>query len=331
MENLPNDSEDFDFKKLLEEAKLDDLSKDFEKQFVSIQKRAIIRKIGLYALIAFIGSLAALYFYSNTKKTDVNSIKTENIKPHTVALKSNSNDMGTFETNAKTANQISKKREVEQVETPAQLDILNADMSSKAESLTKTADNVTSNNSQIETTVTKEDKKAETENRCDNLHIVPSVQVIAACRFKSDGKINIISVSGGQKPFKYRLDDFNYEPSSQFKDLQEGTYSLQILDANGCESSKKLIEILEERCPDESDLVYSIARDNELKIPVAIGDQLKIMDAKGNLVYQEKSELEYVVFNSNTIRNQAVKEGFYILFITKANGKNLKYEVTVLP
>lgn len=331
MENLPNDSEDFDFKKLLEEAKLDDLSNDFEKQFASIQKKALIRKIGLYAVVALIGSLAALYFYSNTKKTDVIPIKTENIKTDTVAINAESNDQSKFAEKLKIANEISKKREVEKVEVPAQLEIPNADMSTKVEPLTKATDNVPNKNSQIETPVAKEDKKVETENKCAQVHIMPTVQVIAACRSKADGKILITSVSGGQKPFKYRLDEFNYEPSSQFKDLQEGTYSLQILDANGCESSKKLIEINEERCPDESDLVYSLSRDNELKIPVAVSDQLKIMDTKGNLVYQEKSELEYVLFNSNTISNQAVKEGFYILFITKANGKNLKYEVTVLP
>jgi hypothetical protein len=331
MENLPNNNDDFDFKKLLEEAKLDDLSNDFEKQFASIQKKALIRKIGFYTVLVLIGSWAGYYMYSETEKAATNPIKTENVITDTILENTNVNVQNTIAEKLKTANEISKKREIEKKEELVQLEVSNVVSNTKAEPLIEKKDNVSTIKNTETIPEAKTNKPVETENKCANIHILPSVQVIAACGSKADGKIHITSVSGGQKPFKYRLDDFNYETSSQFKDLQEGTYSLQVMDANGCESGKKQIELNEERCPDESDLVYSLSRDNELKIPIVIGDQVKILDAKGNLVYQEKSELDFVLFNSTTIRNQAVKEGFYLLFVTKSNGKHLKYEITVLP
>ena len=55
-----------------------------------------------------------------------------------------------------------------------------------------------------------------------------------SCFGESDGIINIAEVVGGTGPFAYSIDGQTFQQMPQFGNLTEGSYSIQIEDADGC-------------------------------------------------------------------------------------------------
>jgi gliding motility-associated-like protein len=56
-----------------------------------------------------------------------------------------------------------------------------------------------------------------------------------ACPEGTNGSIEVLSVNGGNGPYEFVLDGISKGSISNYKDLKEGVYSLNVIDANGCE------------------------------------------------------------------------------------------------
>ncbi|NRD23691.1 T9SS type B sorting domain-containing protein [Winogradskyella litoriviva] len=59
----------------------------------------------------------------------------------------------------------------------------------------------------------------------------------------NNGTITVTTVSGGDAPFTYSIDGVNFQSSNVFSDLSQGTYSIIVMDANGCTAVTNEIEI----------------------------------------------------------------------------------------
>jgi len=56
----------------------------------------------------------------------------------------------------------------------------------------------------------------------------------ATCSGKNDGTITVLNVSGGNPPYLYSDDGFNYSSNNIFIGLEEGLYDIYVQDDNGC-------------------------------------------------------------------------------------------------
>jgi gliding motility-associated-like protein len=82
------------------------------------------------------------------------------------------------------------------------------------------------------------------QNGCDSLITVSvaahpdfdfEVLVDPACWNDNNGTIAIENLIGGIGPFQYSIDGTNYQDSTTFENLYEGTFMVSIIDDNGCE------------------------------------------------------------------------------------------------
>jgi gliding motility-associated-like protein len=88
-------------------------------------------------------------------------------------------------------------------------------------------------------TVTVEDTDGCSEEYTISIYqpneLILSVQSFqdVSCFGLSDGSIET-SVTGGNGAYEYSIDSVNYQPSNTFVDLESDTYTLIVIDANGC-------------------------------------------------------------------------------------------------
>jgi gliding motility-associated-like protein len=78
---------------------------------------------------------------------------------------------------------------------------------------------------------------------CDSMHIrqyqyndLEAILAVTAesCAGRSDGRVEILQVTGGELPYTYRLNQGAWEDTSLFDQLAPGTYRVTIRDAHGC-------------------------------------------------------------------------------------------------
>ncbi len=84
------------------------------------------------------------------------------------------------------------------------------------------------------------------QNACDSTVIVSvsahpdfdfDIAVDAACWNDNNGTIAIENLIGGTAPFQYALDGVNFQDSTTFENLNEGTYMVSVIDENDCEQT----------------------------------------------------------------------------------------------
>jgi len=160
-----------------------------------------------------------------------------------------------------------------------------------------------------------------------------SVEVSEPSEVSASFNSNIIpfvsSVSGGVQPYTYQWLYFGNQLNSgtdpSYDPTQNGTYSLVVTDANGCEgrslpqdysqqtvsvqdSNKETLNIFPN--PMTTKLVIELNGDNNEEL------NLKLIDSKGSLVYETKFKNETIIERGN------FSKGVYSLIIT---GKSTQY------
>ncbi len=70
----------------------------------------------------------------------------------------------------------------------------------------------------------------------ENPNIDDIVEMDVSCADGNDGMIDI-SVSGGQAPYSYSIDNVNFVNSNSFQNLSPGAYVITVMDQNGCSST----------------------------------------------------------------------------------------------
>lgn len=334
MEDHKEQNEELDFEKLFGELKLDDLSTEFEAKFTQIEKRRKLRKLATWTALGLALVAVGVYVFTADSKKTSSVAPIDSVQIAQPAAQAEDRDVATSASNHQGASSASHAPKVKALSTTPIYE-KPADVANASEGFMK-EDKALIENAKA-TEKPKPEKKVEvankvvlTQNLCDNVQINVDYKAVAACSAKNDGEINLVKVTGGEEPYSFKLNTQSYDHRS-IKNLPAGIYSLVVSDRNSCVSKSIQIELPEEDCPQESDLVYSLSKDNEVNIPLQVKDVLKIVDSRGSIVVQVQGTAQQFVFNSSNVNGYSLQEGLYVLWITKANGKNLKYEITVLP
>lgn len=334
MEDHKEQNEELDFEKLFGELKLDDLSAEFEAKFTQIEKRRKLRKLGTWTVLGLALIAVGVYvFIAESKKTS-SVAPVDSVQIAQPAAQAEDREVASSASNHQVASSTSSIPKVKALSTtpiyekPA--DAANASEGFMKEDKALIEKAKATEEPKPEKKVEVANKVVLTQNLCDNVQINVDYKAVAACGAKNDGEINLEKVVGGQEPYSFKLNTQSYDHRS-IKNLSAGVYSLVVSDRNSCVSKSIQIEVPEEVCPLESDLVYSLSKDNEVNIPLQLKDMLKIVDNRGRVVVQVQGMGQQYIFNSSNVNGYSLQEGLYVLWITKGNGKNIKYEITVLP
>lgn len=333
MDPLKGIREDVEFNSLLEDLKMQNLSQEFEKLHLLNVRNNKLKKAALF--LAVIGVSTILFFsLKDEVKTNVSSKKSIEFKEENLSV--------ILEDSLE--NKISptdRKDTLREQKTPRKKEPLsNDDMIVFTDSIPKpkiTA-GVKDTVPKLGKQTTVDNPKIEqnntpplVENLCEKVKIIPVFKTFAACDRKEDGQIRVLKTTGGTAPYIYILDNKTYY-SSTLDNLSWGTYTLHIEDKNNCLSNNFEIEIAKENCPDERELVYSFAKNNEVIIALNIGDKIKILDYRGLEILNQTMEEEEFIFHPNNLNNQILLLGkAYTLQVQNLSGKVKRYEISVLP
>ncbi len=89
---------------------------------------------------------------------------------------------------------------------------------------------------------------------CDSLRIheyeyiqlATDLEVIGErCAGDDDGEIRILSLTGGDTPYQYRLNGGSWQTGDVFSDLAPGNYTVMVRDSNGCEETLSGLIVVE--------------------------------------------------------------------------------------
>lgn len=155
----------------------------------------------------------------------------------------------------------------------------------------------------------------------DSLVLNEVSHIDIACFGMNSGAIHV-EASGGMAPYLYSMDGDIYEAVSNFDDLFAGSYTLSVLDANGCEATT-LVELIE---PDS--FVVNITTVNE----VCAGD------CQGEIVMEALGEFEPFLFSIDGCIS-TFEEGTFTglcagektICVLDQNGCSQNYLRTILP
>jgi hypothetical protein len=101
----------------------------------------------------------------------------------------------------------------------------------------------------------------------DNLPTDLVVSTVSpACPNGKDGSIVVEQVSGGTSPYTYSLNGNSFQSGSTFKGLSDGTYTVYVMDVNGCSFSKEVV--IDPAAP----LLLNMTQDTTLRL----GDSLQL-------------------------------------------------------
>jgi hypothetical protein len=329
---MDQESENFDFKKLLEEAKLDDLSLDFEKQFTALQRKAKLKRwlLGGIGLLLTSAVLLAV-FHKEEPSKQLSSIKKDSLaSSKSVAQEDKPLAPATISTTPK-QNQPLSEQSPKQVLNQSKPEEPQGVLEEIKQILAPDVPQKRSESQPVSESTTTSTSPVAVVDVCKNSHITAKTKTIAACNSRQDGKLVLEEITGGTAPYFISVGDGNpYTESKTISNLAAKEHVLHIRDENGCYSQPIPFVVEEEICANDYDLIYSTERDNEVKIPVSVGHLILISDKRGNVLMQAKSESDVFYFDQFVKRN-ALRDGVYILLIHKGNDKVLKYEITVLP
>jgi hypothetical protein len=342
MDMDPNkeEREEFDIKKMFEELRVDDLNTEFEKTFERITLRKRIQKGVLISVaVGLLSFLAIKYFDKkeeilvdeNPQEISENSVKNSDYKLNNDSSERTHQPMNTISKSDDLEQQSQGHGDLVFDEVVQNQEIGNDLGSGNANYKTEDShDQIPENTNSGNQKPNNDNAPNAEKNPCEGVLIDATFNTIPSCNTQDDGEITVNQTKGGKAPYSYLLDATESKNGS-FKYLSPKTYKLTVKDANKCTSTVMEIEVQEQTCADDYNLVYSFEKDNEVKIPVQEGDLLKILDARGNVVLQERIYQTEFVFHPNNLNGVRVNEGLYIMYVQGVNGKVQKFEVTIMP
>ncbi|OEK01273.1 hypothetical protein BFP97_06995 [Roseivirga sp. 4D4] len=132
------------------------------------------------------------------------------------------------------------------------------------------------------------------------------------------------SATGGTAPYRYSIDGNNFQSSPTFEGLTNGTYTITVIDDNGCTASISqalIITSIDDPFAGKSISTYPNPAQNYFIISeVNRGDQISLINLNGHLMDQvlvEKSQkdLKYDISN--------VRQGVFLVVIKNQVGKTI--------
>ena len=138
--------------------------------------------------------------------------------------------------------------------------------------------------------------------------------------------ISVISVNGGTGPFEYSIDGVNFDGTTAFTGLLDGTYTITVRDANLCiATSTEVIDPLNE----PTDLSFT---QTAVICPALTSDvTVAVTNGNPNFIYEIVAPAGDAVNNVNNATFTGLAPGTYTFRVTDDKGCFIEEDYTIAP
>ncbi|WP_028982431.1 hypothetical protein [Sporocytophaga myxococcoides] len=165
-------------------------------------------------------------------------------------------------------------------------------------------------------------------NKCEGVVISAQLLVQEPCNGSSTGVIEIKGFKGGTSPYKTFLNGSESEEENIFRDLNQGTYRVDVTDDNGCKHQFNPLILKGIVC--KLDYDFNPGRGEEWLGPVAMQtSKLTIIDKTGNQVYSKQMANGEQCTWSGYLESGKLELGYFIYIIENKDGNVIKGSITV--
>lgn len=141
--------------------------------------------------------------------------------------------------------------------------------------------------------------------------IVAEPEALVATAVISEGNLQA-SAEGGLEPYSYSLDGESFQSESLFENLVPGSYSVTVLDANGCSVHSDQVTVEEVTSLGAAPVFSLYPNPTADYLYSRVMMDVQIFDIQGSLVYSER--------NTEKIDMRAFRSGAYMVIATDHNG-----------
>lgn len=317
-------------KELILQNKLKDLKSIMAEEQIKADQRGPFNKGWTFlVLMAVIGSASYLFL-----KNDASSEKEKN--------EHNKNNIGSIgsapiiqkpESEIKITNiqQLPKETIKPNKNTENQINIPKKDITDIPPAI-KQGQELTSKENQLEnatnTTTIKNDFITPPANKCEGIVISAQLLVQEPCIGSSNGVIEIKGFKGGTPPYKTFLNGSESEEENIFKDLNQGTYRVNVTDYNGCKHQFNPLILKGKVC--KLDYDFNPGRGEEWIGPVVMqASKLTIIDKTGSQIYSKQMTNGEQCTWSGYSESGNLELGYFIYIIENRDGNVIKGSITV--
>lgn len=174
----------------------------------------------------------------------------------------------------------------------------------------------------------KNDFVAPSANKCEGVVISAQLIIQEPCNGSSNGAIEIKGFKGGTSPYKTTLNGSGSEEENIFRDLNQGTYRVDVTDYNGCKHQFNPLILKGKVC--KLDFDFNPGRGEEWLGPVAMqASKLTIIDKTGNQVYSKQIANGEQCTWSGYSESGKLELGYFIYIIENRDGNVIKGSITV--
>ncbi|MBO9702832.1 MAG: hypothetical protein J7604_21645 [Sporocytophaga sp.] len=165
-------------------------------------------------------------------------------------------------------------------------------------------------------------------NKCEGVVISAQLIVQEPCNGSNNGVIEIKGFKGGTSPYKTTLNGSGSEDENIFRDLNQGTYRVDVTDYNGCKHQFNPLILKGKVC--KLDYDFNPGRGEEWLGPIATqASKLTIIDKTGNQVYSKQMTNGEQCTWSGYSESGKLESGYFIYIIENRDGKVIKGSITV--
>lgn len=170
---------------------------------------------------------------------------------------------------------------------------------------------------------------------CRKIKIEGSFSESESCSNKPTGSIVIDrqSLTGGQAPYTFSMNQINFRDTLLFSGLYPGSYPLYAKDANDCVNRIGIALIRSVDCGIIYQAVFAPMKGEIWTVPADPDKEgiLNIFSKTGTLVYSVRfSGSEPILWNGTTLSGQPLSMGIYPFEIRYSDGDNFTGNVTIV-
>jgi len=165
-------------------------------------------------------------------------------------------------------------------------------------------------------------------NKCEGVVISAQLLVQEPCNGSNNGIIEIKGFKGGTSPYKTTLNGSGSEEENIFRDLNQGTYRVDVTDYNGCKHQFNPLILKGKVC--KLDYDFNPGRGEEWHGPmVTQASKLSIIDKTGNQIYSRQMTDGEQCTWSGYSETGKLELGYFIYIIENRDGNVIKGSITV--
>lgn len=161
---------------------------------------------------------------------------------------------------------------------------------------------------------------------CSQVDLKAQKQITNTCFNKNQGHIELNSISGGNAPYNYVIQNQDHQVMKSAHNLAAGTYLIIIKDHNSCEKIEEVI-VKGKRCSEH--YYINVALGQELNLGATDEDAIFIVKDANHGIYYQTSILAKTDFQWNgQSTNGNIKEGVYT-YILEYKNESVQGTITI--